>query len=309
MITGVLDQTYLHLFREYTRALSQWRVAVEDRQRRLAAKEAWDAVPHPRRPVGAHADFVIPPASELRTPKPSPLPRYYMGRILGWVEFQHTSTREEMPDPLASLDVGAVFDEIALKGFIRTREQYIAARKALADHVHRRNQRNQLSRMDAHHRKARAHALDAGRAQQLGGDGAAELDAMRSEVEEMCEQAWAAYGVRTLPGTSPREHRAQAAMLLGAAQKANEVGSEVAAELMLLGVRKQLDAACEKAWEIYQRTPPPKGEDDLRRMLESLQEAQLQSVTSPTVSAMELELTRMLRAPGRLEPPAGGAPR
>jgi hypothetical protein len=308
MMTGGMDQTYLHLYREYTRALRQWTIAVDERRRHLAAKDAWEATPHPRRPVGAPADFSFPPAPEPRTPKPHPLPRYYMGRILGWVEFQHAPSAKELPDPLASFDAGAVFDEIAMKDFIRIRDHYDEARKALADYVERLDRRMRLSQMATHARQARAHGLHAGLTQKLGGDGALEIDAMKSEVEAMCAEAWAAYGGPTLPGTNPREHRAQAAVLLDAGQKAHEVGSEVAAELMLLAARKQLDAACEKAWEIYQRTPPPRGEDDLRRMLESLQEAQLLSVTSPTVSAMELELTRRLRAPGRLEPAGGAAP-
>ncbi|NNK64634.1 MAG: hypothetical protein HKO98_15655 [Gemmatimonadetes bacterium] len=73
-------------------------------------------------------------------------------------------------------------------------------------------------------------------------------------------------------------------------------------EMMLAAARRQIDAACEKAWEIYQKAPTPKSEDDVRRLLEALQEANLFGVKSKTVSAMELELTRRLRAPGRLEP-------
>ena len=299
---GRVDQKYLTLHREYVQALHEWSHAVEERKRHLAAKEAWEATPHSRRPVGAPADFEMPAPESLRIPKPQPLPRYYMGRILGWVEFQHRPSPEEIPDPLASFDVAAVFDEIRLNQFNRARERYVQARRDLAEYVHRTKQRTMLSRMAAHERRARSLAGAAGRAQMLGLSGEAELAALKAEVEALCEDAWKAFGGPMLRKTTPQGHRAQASILVGAAEKASQVGSEVAVEMMLAAARRQIDAACEKAWEIYQKAPTPKSEDDVRRLLEALQEANLFGVKSKTVSAMELELTRRLRAPGRLEP-------
>ena len=302
MMAGRVDQKYLALHREYVQALRQWGVAVEVRKRRLAAKAAWEATPHPRRPVGAPADFAFPEPEPPRTPKPQPLSRYYMGPILGWVEFQHAPTPEELPDPTASFDVNAVFDQIHLDQFNRARDRYVRARRALTEYVERSRRSQMLSRMDAHGRRARSLARHAGRLQQLGLDSEEALKALRAEVEELCKDAWAAYGGRPLHSTTPQGHRAQASILVGAAEKAAQVGSEVAVEMMLAGARRQINAACEKAWEIYQKAPTPKSEADVRRMLESLQEAKLFGVESQTVSDMELELTRRLRAPGKLDP-------
>jgi hypothetical protein len=226
-----------------------------------------------------------------------------MGRILGWTEFEHRASPPELADPTASFDPAPIFDEIELKLYIRDRERYEAARRAFFEHARHLANRQRLHRMQAHIRRSESRLADAADALIRGADGKAEeaWDEAKAEVEAACREAWAVYGRGPDRAASPAQHSARAGVLLGAASRAQAFGSEVEGERMLVLARAQVDEACKKAWDAYQHASAPRSDEVVTGMLESLQEAQLIGVDSPTVHDMELEVTRLLRAPGRLD--------
>lgn len=89
-------------------------------------------------------------------------------------------------------------------------------------------------------------------------------------------------------------HRAQARDALDHGARLQLLGVDDESLDFLAEARREVDAACENAWKLYQSSPTPKSFEAKVLLVESIADAQYVDLESPTVRAMQAELQHLV---------------